>query len=144
MKPDDDITELALDYLNSCNSIAEHVGDAFLEMPHSPLARLINEFLEVSPNIDTAPLLQLIATINQGRVEDLNMPAFQSYLVAKCSADEPRLRRAIGALQNFYEFKHRNINANAPMSIAARDEENSGGKTTTTNELLKQMKKRVK
>jgi hypothetical protein len=144
MKPHDEITALALDYLNNRESIAEHVGNAFAEMPRPPLARLIDEFLEMSPKIDTAPLLRLIAETNQGRIEDLSIPAFRSYLVAKCSADEMRLRRAISALHNFYEFKVRKTEANEPMLIAARDEENSGSKTMTVSEFQRLMKNRTK
>jgi hypothetical protein len=144
MKRDDDITALALDYLSSEDEIRARVGDAFAVMPRAPLAKLIDEFLETSPNIDVAPVLKRIADTNQGRLEDLNVPVFQSYLIAKCATNEMQLRRLIATLNNFHSYKASNVDPNKRMPIAARDGANSGQKSTTLSGLLKQVEKRIK
>ena len=144
MNPNDEITALALDYLKSKDTIAEKVRDAFSDLPRAPLAQLIEEFLAMQPRFDLAPLLMAIGETNQGRIEDLNLPIFQSYLLAKCGVNEMQLHRAIKALNNFLVIKASSAQGNRTMMIAARDEENSGSKSATTADLLEQVKKRVK
>ncbi len=121
MNPNDEITALALDYLKSKDAISEKVRDAFADMPRAPLAQLIDEFLAMQPRFDLASLLKQIGETNQGQIEDLNLPVFQSYLVAKCSTDETQLHRAIKALNNFLVIKASSSQGNRMMLIAARD-----------------------
>jgi hypothetical protein len=144
MKRDDEITALALDYLSSKDDIRARVGDAFANIQRAPLAKLIDELLETSPNIDIAPILKRIADTNQGRLEDLNIPVFQSYLIAKCDTNETQLRRLTATLSNFDSYKALNVDPNKEMPIAARDDANSGQKSTTLSELLKQREKRIR
>ena len=144
MKPRDEMTALAADYLKNREAIAKHVGDAFANIPRAPLAKLVDDFLALSPQIDIAPMLKKIAEMNQGRLEDLNVSEFQSYLIAKCATNETELRHAISALNNFTNIKAAYASGDKPMRIAARDEKNSGQKSTTMNDLLKQIGKRRK
>jgi len=144
MKPHDEITCLAADYLKNREAISKHVGDAFANIPRAPLAKLIDDFLAFSPQIEIAPILRKIAETNQGRLEDLNVSEFQSYLIAKCATDEMVLRRAIFALSNFSNIKAAYADGDKPMRIAARDDKNSGQNATTMNDLLKQISKRRK
>jgi hypothetical protein len=142
MNPNDEITALALDYLKSKDAISERVRDAFADMPRAPLAKLIDEFIEMQPQFKLCPLLKRIGDTNQGRIEDLNVPAFQSYLIAKCETNEMELHRATSALNNFLLIKASAAKGDKPMLIAARDGENSGQKSATMNDLLKQIGKR--
>ena len=144
MKSDDEVTALALDYLSSREAIADHVGAAFEEMPRAPLARLIDAFLEASPRINVAAVLKRIADANQGRLEDLNMPVFQSYLIAKCGVNENELKRLMGTLDNFRRYNISAADAEKSVPIAARDEANSGQKSTKLSDLLKQREKRIR
>jgi hypothetical protein len=144
MKRDDEITALALDYLSSKDEIRARVGDAFANLQRAPLAKLIDEFLETSPHIDVAPILKRIADTNQGQLEDLNIPVFQSYLIATCGTSEMQLRRLIATLNNFHSYKASNLDPNKDLPIAARDDVNSGQKSTKLSELLKQQAKRIR
>lgn len=144
MKPRDEMTALAADYLKNRDALAKRVGDAFANLPRAPLAKLIDDFLKSSPKIDIAPVLKKIAETNQGRLDDLNMPEFQSYLIAKCGTNEKELHRTIAALNNFLLIKTSSANGDKTMLIAARDGENSGQKSATMNDLLKQIGKRRK
>jgi hypothetical protein len=142
MKYDEEITALALDYLNNQESVAAHIGDAFKDMPRAPLAQLIDAFLEMSPKINIAPLLKRIADTNQGRLEDLNIGAFQSYLIEKCGTNELELKRLIGTLDNFQRINASAMDPNKQVQIAARDESNSGQNSRKLGDLLKQIEKR--
>ncbi len=144
MKPRDEMTALAAEYLKNREAIAEHVGDAFANIPRAPLAKLIDDFLAFSPNIDMAPILKKIAETNQGRLEDLNVSEFQSYLIAKCGTNEIELRRATSALSNFTTIKLASVHGDKRLLIAARDEDNSGQNSATMNDVLKQIGKRRK
>jgi hypothetical protein len=142
MKPRDEITALALEYIQYCDSIAERVGAAFENIPRAPLAKLIDEFLKASPKIDIAPVLKKIADQNQGRLDDLNVPEFQSYLIVTCGTDEMQLKRLIQTLSNFYSFTMTKEDLNQQVSIAARDEQNSGQNSATLGDLLKLRERR--
>ena len=144
MKRDDEITTLALDYLSRKDDVEKRVGDAFASIPRAPLAKLIDEFLTTSPRIDVAPLLKRIADTNQGRLEDLNMPAFRSYLIAKCEISELDLRRLVATLDNFQRYNVSAADAQKQVQIAARDEANSGQQSTKLGDLLKQREKRIR
>ena len=144
MKSDEEVTALALYYLNNRDAIADHVGACFEGMPRAPLARLIDAFLEVSPKINVAAVLGRIADANQGCLEDLNMPVFQSYLIAKCGTNEVELKRLIGTLDNFQRCNISVADAQISVQIAARDEANSGQKSTKLSDLLKQREKRIR
>lgn len=144
MKSDEEVTALALDYLSNRDAIADHVGAAFKDMPRAPLAQLIDAFLEASPRINVASVLKRIADTNQGRLEDLGIPAFQSYLIAKCGTNEFELKRLIGTLDNFQRHNASAADADKNVQIAARDEANSGQKSTKLSDLLKQREKRIR
>ena len=144
MKSDEEVTALALDYLSSRDAIADHIGAAFEEMPRAPLARLIDAFLEASPRINVAGVLKRIADANQGHFEDLHMPVFQSYLIAKCGTNEIELKRLIGTLENFRRYNISVADAEKNVQIAARDEANSGRESTKLSDLLKQREKRIR
>ncbi|HTW85407.1 MAG TPA: hypothetical protein VMD91_15160 [Candidatus Sulfotelmatobacter sp.] len=142
MKPRDEMTVLAAEYLKNRDAVAERVGDAFQNIPRAPLAKLIDEFLKTSPKIDVAPILKKIADTNQGRLDDLNVPEFQSYLIAKCGTNEVQLKKLIQTLNNFHSFAMAKEGANKQVSIAARDEQNSGQTSATLNDLLKLRERR--
>ncbi len=144
MKRDDEITASALDYLSSKDEVRVRVGDAFANIQRAPLAKLIDEFLKTSPHIDVAPMLKRIAETNQGRLEDLNIPVFQSYLIAKCGTSEMQLRRLIATLNNFHSYNASNVDPEKDVPIAARDDANSGQKSTKLSALLKQREKRIR
>jgi hypothetical protein len=57
---------------------------------------------------------------------------------------EIELHRAISTLSNFANTKPTYTNGDKPLLIAARDENNSGQKSTTMNDLVKQIGKRRK
>jgi len=144
MKRDDEITALALDYLSRKDEIENNVGDAFATIPRAPLAKLIDDFIRISPRINVAGVLKRIADLNQGRLEDLNLPAFQSYLIAKCGTNELELKRLISTLDNFQQHNISAVDAEKSVRIAARDEANSGQKSTKVGDLLKQLEKRIR
>ncbi len=144
MKPRDEMTALAADYIKNRDTIAEHVGDAFANIPRAPLATLIDDFLKTSPRIDIAPVLKKIADTNQGRLEDLDSPEFRSYLIASCGTNDIQLRSIIGTLFNFKSFSVAQMDASRQVAIAARDETNSGQKSATLSELLEQREKRIR
>ncbi len=144
MKPRDEMTALAADYIKNRDTIAEHVGDAFANIPRAPLAALIDDFLKTSPRIDIAPVLKKIADTNQGQLEDLNSPEFRSYLIASCGTNDIQLRSIIGTLLHFNSFSMTKMDAGRQVTIAARDESNSGQKIATLSELLEQREKRIR
>ena len=141
---DDELTALALDYLRHSDSILENVKSAFANMPRAPLAKTIEAFLAVSPRIDVAPLLKKISETNQGRIEDLAAPEFRSYLIDRCSTNDVELQKAISALKNFHSYQSVANDLEREILIAARDDGNTGHKSTTMTELMKQVGKRVK
>ena len=144
MKPRDEMTALAADYLKNRDAIAKRIGDAFANIPRAPLAKLIDDFLKTSPKIDVAPILKKIADTNQGRLEDLDSPEFRSYLIATCGTSDTQLRGIIGTLSNFNSFSMAKVDVDRQVAIAARDGSNSGQKSATLSDLLKQREKRIR
>ena len=142
MKPRDEMTALAAEYLRNRDAIAERVGDAFANIPRAPLAKIVDDLVEMQPQFSLNPLLKRIGELNQGRVDDLNMPQFQSYLIAKCETNEMDLRRAISAINSFLLIRATASGGDKAMLIAARDGENSGQKSATMSDILKQISKR--
>jgi hypothetical protein len=142
MNYDEEITALALDHLNNHESIAAKLGDAFENMPRAPLAQLIDAFLMTYPRINYSSVLKRVAAMNQGCLEDLNISAFQSYLIAKCGTNELELKRLIAALDNFQQNNASAMDPNQQVLIAARDESNSGQSKTKLGDLLTQLKNR--
>ena len=74
----DELLRLAFEYVDSYQPNAE-IERAFKSIARAPLAVLISRFLDATPRIDVAPLLRSIAEVNQGRLEDLDSPAFLSF-----------------------------------------------------------------
>lgn len=144
MKSRDEIRALALTYLKTKEAISQRIQSEFPEMPRAPLARLIDEFIEMQPQFDLCPLLKRIGETNQGRIEDLSALEFQSYLIATCETNDTELRRAISALSNFLIVKASSAHGDKRMLIAARDGGNSGQKSASMSDLLKQIGKRRK
>jgi hypothetical protein len=144
MSDSDEMNALALAYLHGKESLPQKIREAFGNMPQAPLAKIIEECIAVQPRIDLAPLLKRIALTNQGRVEDLSNPEFKSYLIAECDTTELDLHRAISIINNFLVIKASAAKGDKTMLIAARDGENSGQKSATMNDLLKQIGKRKK
>jgi hypothetical protein len=140
MSDSDEMTVLAQAYMRSRAIMPQNVRDAFANMPKAPLAVVAEELIAAQPDSELTPLLKCIAEINQGRVEDLGMPVFQSYLISECATNESQLRRVINAIKSFLA-----INALSDTALmAARDEDNSGRKSVTKAEIQRLAKKRKK
>jgi hypothetical protein len=140
MSDSDELTVLAQAYMRSRTTMPQNVRDAFANIPKAPLAEVAEELIVAQPDSELIPLLKCIAEINQGRVEDLSMPVFQSYLISECDTDEIQLRRVTNAIKSFLA-----INALSDTALmAARDEDNSGRKSVTKAEIQRLAKKRKK
>jgi hypothetical protein len=144
MSDSDEMNALALAYLHGKESLPQNIRDAFANMPQAPLAKIVEECIAVQPRIDLVPLLRRIAQTNQGRVEDLSSPEFKSYLIAECDTNELALQRVVSIINNFLVIKASRIEGDKPILIAARDEDNSGQKSSSMNELLMQVGTRVR
>jgi hypothetical protein len=143
MKNDDDMTGMALDYIERGGPPA-HVREAFQNIPRAPLATFIDTYLAAQPRINLASVLRQIAEINQGRLEDLDSVDFVSYLIERTGTDETTMQRVRVALGKFRRFVEASADGEARLSVAARDDSGGSSTSTTMNELLQQMKKRVK
>ncbi len=144
MKNKDDMTALALEYL-ALGETPEYVIKAFAGLPPAPLATCIADFLAAQPRIDIAPLLHKIASLNEGRLEDLNSPEFLSHLIAETETDEEVMKRVVRVLGTFDSLVRSSLRNDERLLIAARDDEDSAAPSSTTmSELLKQLKKRAK
>ncbi|MFZ1125734.1 MAG: hypothetical protein WAN59_11410 [Candidatus Baltobacteraceae bacterium] len=143
MSTEDDMTALALDYLQR-GGVPTHIREAFAAIPPAPLATLAEKFIAAQPRIDLAPLVRRIIEINQGRLEDLDAPEFVSYLIAETNSDETTMKRVIIALGKFDAYLQSAPKDTQRLAIAARDTEGPGQTTTTVAELLRLRKKRVK
>lgn len=108
----------------------------------SPLAVLINELLRCQPGIRFYEQLHDIALLNQGRLEDLNAPAFRSYLIRKTQLSEDMLRKCVDELQTFWRLRGLAEQFDNPVLMAARDDEGGGGDLITIGALLGQLNKR--
>jgi hypothetical protein len=140
----DELLRLAFEYVNAYQPNDE-IERAFKSIARAPLAVLVSRFLEATPKIDIAPLLLSIAELNQGRLEDLDSPAFLSYLVARLKTNEAELRRIRSMLGTFQQM--RMVKETAPdktLLIAARDDDPNGSRRVTLSDLLEQQKKRKK
>jgi hypothetical protein len=144
MNSRDEIKALAVAYFKTKEAISASIQSEFPKMPRAPLARLIDEFVEMQSQFDLCLLLKRIGDTNQGRIEDLSTLEFQSYLIATCETNDSEIRRAISALNNFLIVKASSANENKRMLIAARDGGNSGQKSASMNDLLRQIAKRRK
>jgi hypothetical protein len=140
MSDSDELTVLAEAYMRARATVPQNIRDGFANMPKAPLAIVADELIVAQPDSELIPLLKRIVDINQGRVEDLSMPVFQSYLISECGTDEIQLRRVINAIKSFLA-----INALSDTALmAARNEDNSGRKSVTKAEIQRLAKKRKK
>jgi hypothetical protein len=119
------------------DSFMSSIADA-----QSPLALLINELLRCQPGIRFYDQLHDIALLNQGRLEDLNAPAFRSYVIRKTQLSEDMLRKCVDELQTFWRLRGLAERFDSPILMAARDDEGSGGDPITIEDLLGQLNKR--
>jgi len=140
----DELLRLAFEYVNAYQPNDE-IERAFKSIARAPIAVLISRFLEATPKIDIAPLLLSIAEVNQGRLEDLDSPAFLSYLVARLKTNEAELRRIRSMLGTFQQMRMAKETApDTTLLIAARDDDPNGNRRVTLSDLLEQQKKRKK
>jgi len=108
----------------------------------SPLAILIEDFLRSQPGIRFYKQLKDIAALNQGRLEDLNLPVFRSYLIRKTQINESTLKKCVDELQSFWRLRGMAKQLDNALLMAARDEDGSGGDPVTAGGLLSQLNKR--
>lgn len=108
----------------------------------SPLAALIEEFLQAQPGIRFREYLSTIAQMNQGRLEDLNVPAFRSHIIRKAKLSEDVLTKCVDELQSFWRLRGLAKQLDDVVLMAARDESGSGGDPVTAGDLLGQLSKR--
>lgn len=144
MNENDDTTVLAFAYLRDGANLPQSIDEAFKSIPRAPLTVFIGKYLQEHPCVESAPLLRRIAELNQGRLEDLSVPAFISYLIAKCGSDEVQIRNVINALRAYDSVLNAaSAEYDDELLIAARTEDN-GQAIVTMDDLREQLKKRVK
>ncbi len=140
----DDMTTLAFSYLRNSVDTERDLGPRFANVPRAPLARLIDGYLEQHPDVETSSMLRKVASLNQGRLEDLNVATFVSYLVAKCGSDEASLRNIINTLHAYQSVTAVALEeCEEELLVAARDEAPDGPISVTLADLREQLKKRV-
>lgn len=109
----------------------------------APLASVIDNLLRRQPGIRFYNLLRAIATLNQGRLEDLNVPIFQSYIIRKTGISEVDLLKCIAEINSFWQLTEMEKDPASGLLMAARDEDNSGGGRVSIGDLLSQLQKRT-
>jgi hypothetical protein len=111
-------------------------------LPIAPLAKVIIRLLDDHPRLDAGPILKAISDLNQGRLEDLDRPDFQSYVIAtvKCSQVElVRVKEVLRTSRLLQETR-----SDTTTLLAARDESLVGGGAATATEIAAQLRKRVR
>jgi len=135
----DDLVSLVLSDMDTTipESVIRSIATA-----KSPLAALIEEFLRSQPGIRFYKQLNNIAALNQGRLEDLNVPAFKSYLIRKTQISEGTLKKCVDELQSFWRLRGLAKQLDNVLLMAARDDDGSGGDPVTAGDILSQLNKR--
>ena len=144
MNESDDITVLAFAYVRDEAEIGEKLRGSLEAIPRAPLARLIDAYLDQHKSVSANDLFQKIADLNQGRMEDLNAPAFLSYLIGKCQTDESSMVQVINTLRTFEMVLNASADGyDSDLLIAARSESDEE-KQLALEELREQLRKRTK
>lgn len=110
----------------------------------APLAKIIDELLRQQPGIRFYDALSAIASLNQGRLKDLDSPIFRSYIIRKTDISDDVLHKCISEICGFNHLVQAANNPMAGLLMAARDEDNSGGGHILIDEVLGQLAKRTK
>lgn len=146
-EPDEIMKDKSFDDLVSLvlSDMGTAIPDSFMRSianAKAPLAVLIEEFLRSQPGIRFYKQLKDIAALNQGRLEDLNVPAFRSYIIRKTQISEDTLKKCVDELQSFWRLRGLAKQLDNVVLMAARDEHGSGGDPVTVGDLLSQLNKR--
>lgn len=135
----DDLAGLVLSDMDTA------IPDEFMQSiaaAKSPLAILIGDFLQSQPGVRFNDELKSIAALNQGRLEDLNAPAFRSHILRKTQVSEEMLTKCVDELQSFWRLRGLAKQLDTIVLMAARDDEGTGGDPITARDLLSQLSKR--
>jgi len=146
-KPKEIMTEKNFDDMVSLvwSDMGTAVPDSFMRSianAKSPLSVLIEDFLRSQPGIRFYKQLEDIAALNQGRLEDLNVPAFRSYIIRKTQISEDTLGKCVDELQSFWRLRGLAKQLDNVVLMAARDEDGSGGEPVNAGDILSQLTKR--
>lgn len=118
--------------------------DAFKEgmkdLPRAPLAALIDGMLEEQPGFSLRTVLEEVARLNQGALEDMDRPDFQSYLIGKLGISETNLRRCIQALRTYRRVSQGT--SGEKFLAAAREENGDSVGSADIDEIRNLLKKR--
>lgn len=82
----------------------------------APLTKVIHSLLADWTNYEGAAVLEKIASLNQGKVEDLNRSDFQSYIIAETGISEVELVKSRRTIQSFLQ----GVNQLGRLRVAAR------------------------
>jgi hypothetical protein len=144
MNDSDDTTILAFAYLRDGERFPESVKQQFKDIARAPLPGIIDAFLREHPRVSFAALLRRIADLNQGRLEDLDAPAFISYLIARCESEESQMRSVLNAVRAYASVLDTvTARDDQDLLVAARNDANDGCSGLTIDELREQLKKRL-
>jgi hypothetical protein len=121
---------------------SEAFREAISGAGRAPLAALIDKLLEEQPNVSARSALKAIAGLNQGCVEDLDTPVFQSYLIARLGITEAQVRQCMRSIGTFAQLIR--SSAEQRFLAAARDEQGNGGGSASADDIREQLKKRKK
>ena len=104
----------------------------------APLAQTIAALLTRRPRIGARGKLEALASLNQGKLEDLNAPEFRSYVMAKTGIAERDLQECIKEIELFRRLCEA-MAQDEPIAMAARDEEGLGKEQIAASELLERL-----
>jgi hypothetical protein len=139
MDQNDDILRLAAALTEEPKPRAELV-QALSSVGRAPLAALIDRFLLETPRFKLAVALKSIADKNQGNLDDLDSPDFQSYLISRLKISESDLRICCDALATFKRVSE--SNPSGSLGIAARGPMDTQSKVSDAKEILDNLKRR--
>jgi hypothetical protein len=108
----------------------------------APLSRLIREFIENQPGFRFHEYLAAIADLNQGRLEDLGVPLFRSYIIGATGMDELVLNKCIDEISSYCRLQQMLAQRSSDLVMAARDDDGTGGDRISAADLLEQLAKR--
>jgi hypothetical protein len=117
--------------------------DAALEaIPAAPLTQTICLMLGESPNLTNRDVLERLAELNQGRLEDLDSPAFQSYLIRKLEISHDTLTACVRSICTFARVQYATYGDAENLLAAARSEDDTHSRYASVADVLRELRRR--
>lgn len=111
-------------------------------LPLAPLTQTIRAMLAECKSGRIRDILSAIASLNQGRLEDLDSSEFRSYLIRKLTITEAELDTCIRALCTYARVSQAAQAGSEDLLVAARSEDDENQGTISASDVLRELRRR--